>query len=97
MQTRSRPLNRLRSAGSNGSGPCQSRGRQVPLEEQGPRAVAEAGAPLFLPRTRWAPTASLLLIPNWELPERDRQVKRRWQALIAEARSLGHLQVEHVS
>ena len=96
MQTRSRPLNRLRSAGSNGSGPCQSRGRQVPLEGHGPRAVAEAGAPLFLPRTRWAATATLLLIPNWELPERDRQVKRRWWALIAEARGLA-LQVEHVS
>ena len=48
------------------------------------------------PRPRWAATASVLLAPNWELTDRDRHVKQRWQALIAEARGLGELEVEHV-
>jgi len=48
------------------------------------------------PRPRWAGAASVLLAPNWELSERDQHVKQRWQALIAEARGLGELEVEHV-
>ncbi len=48
------------------------------------------------PRPTWAATASVLLAPHWELTDRDRHVKQRWQALIAEARGLGELEVEHV-
>ncbi len=48
------------------------------------------------PRPTWAATASVLLTPDGELTDRDRHVKQRWQALIAEARSLGKLEVEHV-
>jgi hypothetical protein len=47
-------------------------------------------------RPTWAAKASVLLRPNWELSDRDRHVKQRWQALIAEARGLGQLELEHV-
>lgn len=48
------------------------------------------------PPPTWAATASVLLAPNWELTGRDRRVKQRWQALIAEARGIGELELEHV-
>ena len=48
------------------------------------------------PRPTWAATASVLLAPDWELTDRDRHKKQRWQALIAEARGLGELEVEQV-
>ena len=47
-------------------------------------------------RFRSVATASVLLAPNWQLTERDRQLKQRWQALIAEARGLGEPEVERV-
>jgi hypothetical protein len=43
------------------------------------------------PRPRWAAAAGVLLTPEWELTVRGREVKERWQALIAEARGITHL------
>jgi hypothetical protein len=43
------------------------------------------------PRPRWAAAAGVLLMPERELTERDRELKERWQALIAEARDITDL------
>jgi hypothetical protein len=40
------------------------------------------------PRPRWAAAAGVLLLPERELTVRGREVKERWQALIAEARDI---------
>jgi hypothetical protein len=45
------------------------------------------------PRPRWAAAAGVLLLPERELTERGREVKERWQALIAEARDITELEL----
>jgi hypothetical protein len=45
------------------------------------------------PRPRWAAAAGVLLTPRRELTERGREVKERWQALIAEARDITELEL----
>jgi hypothetical protein len=40
------------------------------------------------PPPRWAATTGVLLPPERELTVRGREVKERWQALIAEARDI---------
>jgi hypothetical protein len=45
------------------------------------------------PQPRWAATAGVLLTPERELTIRGREVKERWQALIAEARDITEIEI----
>jgi hypothetical protein len=45
------------------------------------------------PRPRWAAECGVLLTPERDLTERGREVKERWQALIAEARDIAELEL----
>jgi hypothetical protein len=70
----------------------QARGRreQVVVPRQGGdlrfRSVGKGSLSWPRPRPRWATAAGVLLTPERELTERGREVKERWEALIAEAK-----------
>jgi hypothetical protein len=50
-----------------------------------PEWVLKPGERARFEQPPWAATASVLLVPEWQLTERQAAVKERWHALIVEA------------